>query len=136
VRTIAVTDLLDLSFRQVDYLCRSGAIDPELVGGGQGCGSRRVWPPEVVARLEVALALWRACPTVDTGQPGGPVWTSLVRAVMDNPVDPPWAGWVVLDDLGQVHYGSDDAERGRILGRVDGALVARYVLRSPTAPAR
>jgi hypothetical protein len=55
---------------------------------------------------------------------------------MDNPADPPWAGWVILDDLGQVHYGCDDAERGRILGRTDGALVARYVLRSPTTPAR
>lgn len=127
MRSAAVCDHLGITYRQLDHLTRNGVVDPRHLGPG-GSGSHRIWPPEVVARMEVARALERVCPSMPTAGPGGHLWTALARLVMEHHEDPPPAGWVVLDDLGQLHYCVTDADRSRALAGSDGGIVARYAL--------
>lgn len=120
-----MADRLGLSYRQLDYLARILSLDPHHLGA-RGSGTRRVWPPYVVARLEVAQALLSAVPTLSMETIGGPTWTGLARAVLEHDQDPPPSGWVILDDLGDLHYCTTSTDLGRVLGRGSGAVVARF----------
>ena len=41
---------VDITYRQLDYWCRAGAITPAV--GATGYGSRRLWDPSIVAKLQ------------------------------------------------------------------------------------
>jgi hypothetical protein len=134
VTTVAVGGLstnelgarLGLTFRQLDHLARTMAVDGVDIAGSTGSGIHRVWPWGVVNRLEVAAALSRQIP-----EPATYRWSSIARAVLQGPHPPP-VGWVLLDDFGDVYYARDEWELGRALARGDGGLVAHFALSTPT----
>lgn len=107
-----------VTYRQLDHLAsRHPGGD---LGRAQGTGTPRVWDRPTVARLEVATALAAACP--------GVTWGTWATAVTDpNAPDPPRSGWVLVDDLFDVHYAADTVELAALMGRGSGGSYARFV---------
>lgn len=107
-----------VSYRMLDHLA-SRHPDGDL-GRAQGAGTPRVWDHPTVARLEVATALAAACPGVAWG-----VWAAAVTDPRSP--DPPRSGWVLVDDLFDVHYATDTAALAALMGRGNGGSYARFV---------
>jgi hypothetical protein len=115
-----VCQLLDVTYRQLDYTIRAVPEVAQLDSMNAGSGSRRRWALATVARLFVAARLSEAVNL--SGDRRGSQWLPGVRAVMRGPV-PPTQGFVILDPDGDVHYRStlpDDTPIGPV------GLVVRY----------
>lgn len=117
-----VCDLLGISYRQLDYLTRTGAVTgPDM---NKGSGSRRTFTPDQVQRLAVARRLADNIPT--TRATSGSVWPRLAAAVMAGPPPPP-RGFAVLDTVGTVRYPTtltvDDVPNGSIVMNYDASDV-------------
>ena len=117
-----VCELMDVTYRQLDYLVRclereSIELVPIDVGHG-GRGDRR-WDPEIVRRLQVAVALANTVPHTSQGSP----LAQMARAALDTPVTPPERGWA-LWVRGAVIYPTTARQLGDMLRGCD-AVVAR-----------
>lgn len=113
--TAAAAHLAGVTYRQADYWCRTGVLDPENNGAGSGSTERhaRRWSVEDVALLRVCgrlaelnagtdvmartCAMLRLYPMVTWG---GSIWVTADGQVWDEP--PPRARscwWVDLADV-------------------------------------
>lgn len=120
--SVQVCDLLDVTYRQLDYLTRTGAVTGP--GMNKGSGSRRYFTPDQVKRLAVARRLAANLPT--TRATSGSVWPTLAAAVMAGPA-PPARGFAVLDTVGTLRYPQeltiDDVPNGAIVLHYDATAV-------------
>lgn len=109
--TAAAAQLAGVSYRQADYYCRLGVLDPENNLAGSGAGKARMWTAEDVAALRVcgrlaelgagtdvmalAIAKLRLYPLVMWG---GEVWVTTDGEVWDEaPPGVLCARWIDLD---------------------------------------
>jgi hypothetical protein len=116
---VQLCDRIDISYRQLDYMCRRGLIPGQE--RGVGSGRRRLFERSIVDRLDLAALIRDAMPF--GSMPGSLVWTSIVEAVMAGP-DPLPKGFAVLDAGGLVRY----VESVRWEDVEIGALVVPYTL--------
>jgi hypothetical protein len=116
--TRELSDRLGVSYRQLDYLARN--VPGGDLAGAAGSGSRRRWPASLVGRLTLATHL--------AGVSGRP-WRDMALSVLHAGEPPAAVGWVLLDDLGDVHYAVDHWELARLVARGNGGIVSRYTLR-------
>jgi hypothetical protein len=129
--TTQLADRLGVTFRQLDHLARSTWLQSQLAPGGAGHGRERIWPPDVIARLEIATAFSGVLP-----------WGAAARTLLAGPTRPADAEWVLVRaingrhtgvhghglpgaDLGEVRYAATSFELVAALERGDGGLVAR-----------
>lgn len=89
--THEVCQLLGISYRQVDYVCKFDR---------PGSGNHRRWDDVMIDRLTVAKALLDAIGFALA--PGRSPWPQFVDAVMA--ADDPVPGWVTLSPGGDVTY--------------------------------
>jgi len=93
--TAAAAQLAGVTYRQADYWCRHGVLDPENNGAGSGAGKARVWSPEDVALLRVCGRLAEVGAGVD-------VLTRVCATLRRWPMVT-WAGRVFVTREGAVH---------------------------------
>lgn len=88
VRTCDVAELLGVSYRRVDYLTRTGAVD----GMNLGSGSRREWDTATVIRLVLANHVVAAVPVPGDATP----FPDVARAALANHHEPPRRGYAIM----------------------------------------
>lgn len=115
-RTIGCT------YRQLDYLTRSGAV----AGMNRGSGSRRLWPASTVVRLAIANHMTGVLPTAGDAS----VFPDVARAALDSHLgDPPRQGYAVLiPDPFTMAWAGSWADLRRAIDNVGAAVVVRYDL--------
>jgi len=109
------------TYRQLDYLTRSGAV----AGMNQGSGSRRRWPTRTVIRLALANHMTGVIPANGDAT----AFPDVARAAMDPTEDPPRRGYAVLapEPMTMMWAGSW-ADLRRAIDDVGAAVVVRYDL--------
>lgn len=126
MRTTELAQHLDVSFRQLDYFV--GRPDSPIthadLGVTPGPGSRRLWPPWIIGRLEVATKLAKL---IDDAA-GCAAWPTMADKVLRWEGDVPQNGWVLVDDLGDVHIAETLAEVSVQLRKSSGGLLVCYAL--------
>lgn len=118
--TLETVDVLGVSYRQVDYLTRTGRVPVT----GRGSGSRTRWPLDVVRRLHLATRLLDAIGDRDI-EGGYSRFPAVVEAVMRGDEHVPAVGFVVLS-FGQVRYVTT-VEQLVAAVRLGGAVAASLV---------
>ena len=111
--TAAAAHLAGVTYRQADYWCRHGVLDPAHNGAGSGSGHARAWTAEDVAALRVCGRLAELGAGIDVMGPavaklrlyplvlwGGEVWVTTDGAVWDEPPSGALcARWIDLDAI-------------------------------------
>lgn len=94
-------DILDITIRQLDWMCRETTLRAHVqrVNGCSESGKHRRWPKNLVRRLQVAKALADAAPRRRSQS----LLPMAVEAVLAGP-EPPEDGWVLLTPGGGVRY--------------------------------
>lgn len=120
VTSLELCDLIDISYRQLDYLCRT-----VLRGHGEyepGSGRVRRFDPELVDRLRIARLLHQALPFSSMDRDNS-MWPAIAGAAIAGP-RPPRCGFVTMDHDGTVRY----FERLDWSGDQVGTLIVPYTL--------
>lgn len=119
-----VCEHLDITYRQLDHVCRTGAIPEQR--GWTGSGFRRTFDTDTMRRLTLARILADAMPYGSATRRSA--WPDTVRSVMAADT-PPTSGYAVLHGDGALYF--HDALNPALVAV--GCLVVPYDLDELTA---